>query len=47
MFDVSGESLEADNNSNKQKAMLVDILEKWIIPIFAILLLTMHCYMGN
>ncbi len=28
MFDVSGESLEADNNSNKQKAMLVDILEK-------------------
>lgn len=28
MFDVSGESLESDNNSNKQKAMLVDILEK-------------------
>lgn len=28
MFDVSGESQEADNNSNKQKAMLVDILEK-------------------
>ncbi len=28
MFDVSGESLESDNNSNKQKAMLVDIFEK-------------------
>lgn len=28
MFDVSGENLEADNNSNKQKTMLVDILEK-------------------
>lgn len=28
MFDVSGESLEADSDSNKQKAMLVDILEK-------------------
>jgi len=28
MFDVSGESLESDNNSNKQKAMLVDILER-------------------
>ncbi len=28
MFDVSGESLEADGDSNKQKAMLVDILEK-------------------
>ncbi len=32
MFDVSGESLEADNNSNKQKAMLVDILEKMEYP---------------
>jgi len=28
MFDVSGENQESDNNSNKQKAMLVDILEK-------------------
>ena len=28
MFDVSGENQEADNNANKQKAMLVDILEK-------------------
>jgi hypothetical protein len=28
MFDVSGENLEADNNSNKQKTMLVDCLEK-------------------
>ena len=28
MFDVSGESLESDNNSNKQKTALVDILEK-------------------
>lgn len=28
MFDVSGENLEANNDSNKQKAMLVDILEK-------------------
>lgn len=28
MFDVSGESLEADNDSNKQKAALVDVLEK-------------------
>ena len=28
MFDVSGESLEADNNSNKQKTMLVDCMEK-------------------
>lgn len=27
MFDVSGESLEADNNSNKQKTMLVGIME--------------------
>lgn len=28
MFDVSGETLESDNNSNKQKTMLVDICEK-------------------
>ena len=28
MFDVSGESLDADNNSNKQKTMLVDCFEK-------------------
>ncbi|MBQ8636316.1 hypothetical protein IJX73_00845 [bacterium] len=28
MFDVSGESLQSDTNANKQKAMLVDILEK-------------------
>lgn len=28
MFDVSGETHESDNNSNKQKAVLVDILEK-------------------
>ena len=28
MFDVSGENLEADNDSNKQKTVLVDILEK-------------------
>ena len=28
MFDVSGENLEADNDSNKQKTALVDILEK-------------------
>lgn len=28
MFDVSGESLEADNDSNKQKTALVDIMEK-------------------
>lgn len=28
MFDVSGESLESDENSNKQKTALVDILEK-------------------
>ena len=28
MFDVSGESLESDTNANKQKTMLVDILEK-------------------
>lgn len=28
MFDVSGENLEADNNSNKQKTMLVDCFEK-------------------
>jgi len=28
MFDVSGENMEADNNSNKQKAMLVDKLDK-------------------
>lgn len=28
MFDVSGESLEADTNSNKEKTMLVDCLEK-------------------
>lgn len=28
MFDVSGESFEADDNSNKQKTALVDILEK-------------------
>lgn len=32
MFDVSGESLEADNNSNKQKTMLVDCLEKMEYP---------------
>lgn len=28
MFDVSGESMEADNDSNKEKTMLVDCLEK-------------------
>lgn len=28
MFDVSGENHESDNNSNKQKAVLVDMLEK-------------------
>lgn len=28
MFDVSGENHEANNNSNKQKAVLVDMLEK-------------------
>lgn len=28
MFDVSGENRDSDNNSNKQKAMLVDIFEK-------------------
>lgn len=28
MFDVSGESLEADGNSNKQKTMLVDCMER-------------------
>lgn len=32
MFDVSGENQEADNDSNKQKAMLVDILEKMNYP---------------
>ena len=28
MFDVSGENHDSNNNSNKQKAMLVDIMEK-------------------
>ena len=28
MFDVSGENLESDNDSNKEKTMLVDCLEK-------------------
>ena len=28
MFDVSGENQEADNSSNKQKAMLVDVFDK-------------------
>lgn len=28
MFDVSGDNLEADSNSNKEKTMLVDCLEK-------------------
>ena len=28
MFDVSGENHESNNNSNKQKAVLVDMLEK-------------------
>ena len=28
MFDVSGENHDSDNNSNKQKAVLIDILEK-------------------
>ena len=28
MFDVSGENQDADNNSNKQKAMLVDVFNK-------------------
>lgn len=32
MFDVSGESLESDTNANKQKTMLVDILEKMNYP---------------
>lgn len=32
MFDVSGENRDSNNNSNKQKAMLVDILEKMDFP---------------
>lgn len=32
MFDVSGETLEADNESNKQKSALVDIIEKMDFP---------------
>ena len=32
MFDVSGENHDSNNMSNKQKAMLVDIFEKWITP---------------
>ena len=32
MFDVSGENHESDNNSNKQKAALVDMLEKMEFP---------------
>ena len=32
MFDCSGESIEADSNSNKQKTMLVDILDKASFP---------------
>lgn len=32
MFDVSGENQEADNNSNKQKSMLVDKMEKMEYP---------------
>ena len=28
MFDVSGENLEADNNSNKEKVMVVDCMDK-------------------
>lgn len=32
MFDVSGENLEADNESNKEKTMLVDCLEKMEFP---------------
>lgn len=28
MFDVSGDNLESDNNSNKEKTMLVDCMEK-------------------
>ena len=32
MFDVSGENQDSDNASNKQKAMLVDILKKWSSP---------------
>ena len=32
MFDVSGESRESDNNSNKQKTMLVNTLEKMEYP---------------
>lgn len=32
MFDVSGETLEADNDSNKQKSALVDIIEKMDFP---------------
>ena len=32
MFDVSGENRDSNNNSNKQKAMLVDILEKMNFP---------------
>lgn len=32
MFDVSGESRESDNNSNKQKTMLVDCFEKMEYP---------------
>lgn len=32
MFDVSGENQEADNDSNKQKAALVDVFEKMEYP---------------
>lgn len=32
MFDVSGDNLEADSNSNKEKTMLVDCLEKMEFP---------------
>ena len=32
MFDVSGENHDSDNHSNKQKAVLVDILEKMDYP---------------
>ena len=32
MFDVSGENHDSDNNSNKQKAALVDMLEKMEFP---------------
>lgn len=47
MFDVSGENQETDNNSNKQKAYLVNIFDQMEIEKPSTKLLTIFCFMAS